>query len=108
MGIKISLKSKTYRIYWDADNWCLLNVEEDPTTGYATLTLWRVNGKQFISSSFRFPEDELKYETFLTTWERLVDSDLVELRPIGPEDSEYFTTGEFDERINPRSTSDSV
>jgi hypothetical protein len=86
----------TIKITFDKDHWVYLTVERENC--YIAGSRWYWDGvkdpRSYNSENWHLHETEMKM------WNWLVDEELVELKPIGPEDSEYFATDKLMEIIN--------
>lgn len=81
---------------------CTLTVDEH---GYVEFDDWFWNGEKRKPGGYRFsnPEDVKRYEACHEMQEYLAEvEELIELKPIGPEDSEYFATEKLWEVIKRR------
>lgn len=89
-------KITTYRIdipNQHFDYYVVLWVRED---GYAEIQDFKFYGERGpmnVHSQLKHPEEAHKaWEAQKEVWDWLMEWELVELKPIGPEDSEYFIT----------------
>ncbi len=70
---------------------CRLSIDK---YGYCELVDWYCFGKRDPHEPYTSETMELR-EYEMAVWEWLAEWELVELRPIGPEDSEYFATAKL-------------
>jgi hypothetical protein len=92
--------SKTYHVLYPdkaptrfaSPVWADIEVDEH---GYCELRDWKYfeqRPKRTGGYNLTDAEDSDKWEAMRQVWSWLAEWDLVELKPIGPEDSEYFAT----------------
>ncbi len=97
---EVGLYSETYIIRVPEHkytHWARLEIEIE-NDGYANLESWRWGDFRSVrgpGAGYRFPEDRERYDAMQEVYEWLREWDIIELRRIGPDDSEYFATDEF-------------